>query len=78
MPDSSNPPAWSVLLAGPTWLGLRSILSHQMVACAVGVGTVIMTGLAGRAAFGRRAGLIAAGIVALYPNVWLYERRADA
>ena len=33
-----------------------------------------MTGLAGRAAFDRRAGLIAAGIVALYPNIWLYER----
>jgi hypothetical protein len=33
-----------------------------------------MTGLAGRAAFGHSAGLIAAGVAAVYPNVWLYER----
>ena len=33
-----------------------------------------MTGLAGRAAFEISAGLIAAGLAAVYPFLWLYER----
>jgi 4-amino-4-deoxy-L-arabinose transferase-like glycosyltransferase len=71
---ASQPPGWSGLLAVPSLVGLRSILSHQVVAGVIGSATIVMTGLAGRAAFGRRAGLIAAGVVAVYPNVWLYER----
>ena len=73
-PDAGVPPLWSLFLAGPTGLGLRSILSQQVVACLLGGATVFMSGLAGRAAFGRRAGLIAAAIVAVYPNIWIYER----
>jgi hypothetical protein len=33
-----------------------------------------MTGLAGRAAFGRRVGLVGAALAAVYPGMWLYER----
>lgn len=73
-PDASNPPGWPLVLAGPSALGVRSVLSHQLVSCVVGAATIVMTGVAGRAAFGRRVGLIAAGLVAVYPNVWLYER----
>ena len=51
-------------LSGPTALRLRSMLSHQLIAATVGAGTIAMTGLAGRAAFGRRAGLMAALLVA--------------
>jgi len=72
-PDAQIPPAWSLVLAVMAKLGLRSILSQQLVGCVVGAATIAMTGIAGRAAFGRRAGLIAAGIVAVYPNVWIYE-----
>jgi 4-amino-4-deoxy-L-arabinose transferase-like glycosyltransferase len=73
-PDASVPPGWSVFLSIPTRLGLRSVLSQQLVVCVIGVATIVMTGLAGRQAFGRRVGLIAAGIVTVYPNIWLYER----
>jgi 4-amino-4-deoxy-L-arabinose transferase-like glycosyltransferase len=72
--DATHPPGWTVVLTLPTLLGLRSYLSHQVVACVVGAATVAMTGLAGKAAFGRRTGLLAAGLAAVYPNVWLYER----
>ena len=71
---AGHPPAWTVLLAGPSALGLRSWLSHQLVTCLIGTATIVMTGLAARAAFGRRPGLIAAAIAAAYPFVWLYER----
>ena len=73
-PDASNPPAWPLLLAGPSFVGLRSVLAHQLIACVVGAGTIVMSGLAGRAAFSRRTGVIAAAIVAAYPNIWMYER----
>jgi len=72
--DAVHPPAWQLLLAGSSALGLRSYLSHQMVAAVVGAGTIFMTGLAAREAFGRRVGLIAAALTAAYANVWLYER----
>ena len=78
VPDALHPPAWTTVLAVPSALGLRSWLSHQLIACAVGTATIVMTGLAGRVAFGRRAGLIAAALVAIYPNVWLYEREVQA
>jgi hypothetical protein len=73
-PDASVPPGWSVFLSMPTRLGLRSVLSQQLVVCVIGAATIVMAGLAGRQAFGRRVGLIAAGMVAVYPNIWLYER----
>ena len=52
--------AWLVVLGAPSVLGLKSWLSHQLFTCLVGTATVFMSGLAGRAAFGRRVGLIAA------------------
>jgi len=74
VPDAVHPPAWTLLLAAASALGLRSYLAHQIVACLLGAAVIAMTGLAGRAAFGARVGLIAAGLAAVYPNVWLYER----
>jgi 4-amino-4-deoxy-L-arabinose transferase-like glycosyltransferase len=73
-PDAQNPPMWSLFLGVFAKLGLRSILWQQLLSCVIGTATVVMTGLAGRAAFGRRVGLIAAALVAVYPNVWVYER----
>jgi len=74
VPDTGHPPGWTILLAGPTKLGLRTWLEHQIVTSVVGTATIVMTGLAGRAAFGRRTGLIAAALAAVYPFFWVYER----
>jgi 4-amino-4-deoxy-L-arabinose transferase-like glycosyltransferase len=74
LPDTGHPPGWTIVLAGPSLFGLRSWLEHQLVTSVVGAGTIVMTGLAGRAAFGRRCGLIAAALAAVYPFFWLYER----
>jgi 4-amino-4-deoxy-L-arabinose transferase-like glycosyltransferase len=71
---AGHPPAWTIVLAGPSALGLRSWFSHQLVACVIGTATVVMSGLAAREAFGRRTGLIAGALTAAYPYVWLYER----
>jgi 4-amino-4-deoxy-L-arabinose transferase-like glycosyltransferase len=71
--DGVHPPAWTMFLAIFSFLGRESDLDFRYAAAAVGVATVVMTGLAARAAFGNRVGLIAAALAAVYPNIWLYE-----
>jgi 4-amino-4-deoxy-L-arabinose transferase-like glycosyltransferase len=65
--SSEHPPGWPALLAVFSVLGGTSYTAHELVACAVGAGTVACAGLLGRRVGGTRAGLIAAGIAAIYP-----------
>jgi 4-amino-4-deoxy-L-arabinose transferase-like glycosyltransferase len=74
IPAAIHPPAWTLLLAPMSLLGLDSVLSHQLWACLVGAATIGVVGLAGRRLAGDRAGLVAAAIAAAYPNFWMYER----
>jgi 4-amino-4-deoxy-L-arabinose transferase-like glycosyltransferase len=69
-----HPPAWPLTLAGAAFVGLRSAYEQQLIACLVGTGTIVVIAFAGRRIAGETAGLIAAGLAALYPNIWLYER----
>ena len=73
-PDALHPPAWALVLTIWAWLGQHSWLAQQTLAAAVGTLTVGAVGLAGRRIAGVRVGLIAAGIAALYPGLWVYER----
>lgn len=73
-PDALHPPAWALVLTIWAWLGQHSWLAQQTLATAVGTLTVGAVGLAGRRIAGVRVGLIAAGIAALYPGLWVYER----
>ena len=73
-PDALHPPAWTLLLTVWAWLGQHSWLSQQVLASGVGSLTVGVVGLAGRRIGGVRVGLLAAGIAALYPGLWVYER----
>src|SRR5262249_24148187 len=50
---------------------------YRLVSVAAGAGTVIVTGLCGIRAFGRRAGLFAATIVALMPPFVYYAKTAN-
>ena len=74
MPDALHPPLWTLLLTVWAWLGQHSWFSEQILAACVGTLTVGAVGLAGRRIAGIRVGLIAAGIAALYPGLWVYER----
>jgi 4-amino-4-deoxy-L-arabinose transferase-like glycosyltransferase len=65
--SSEHPPGWPALLAVFSALGGTSYTVHELVGCAVGAGIVVCAGLLGRRVGGDRAGLIAAGIAALYP-----------
>lgn len=68
-----HPPLYVIALAIPSALGLRSALDHQIWSCLLGTATVALVGLAGRQLAGRRAGLIAAAIAAVYPNLWIFD-----
>ena len=73
-----HPPAWSFVLGVASWFGADGLLAHQIVAALVGTVTVVMMGLVGRRVGGRRVGLLAAGIAAVSPHLWLWERELAA
>jgi 4-amino-4-deoxy-L-arabinose transferase-like glycosyltransferase len=70
---ADHPPAYIVALAIPSRLGLRSPLDHQIFSCLLGTAMVVVVGLTGRRVAGERAGLIAAALAAVYPNLWLSD-----
>jgi 4-amino-4-deoxy-L-arabinose transferase-like glycosyltransferase len=74
IPAAEHPPAWTMVLAPVALLGAKRILYFQLAAALIGTATVGVVGLTGRRIAGVRAGLIAAAIAALYPNLWMYER----
>ncbi|MDX6697505.1 MAG: hypothetical protein QOE65_902 [Solirubrobacteraceae bacterium] len=73
LPTAEHPPAWPVLLAAMSELGGRSQDAHRVVGCLCGTGTVAAIGCLGRRVAGARAGLLAAGIAAAYPVLWVVD-----
>ncbi|HEU4975926.1 MAG TPA: glycosyltransferase family 39 protein [Baekduia sp.] len=73
MATAEHPPLQIVLLGLVDWLGGHGTLPQRFVECFIGTGTVILLGLLGRAVAGPRAGLIAAGLGAVYPMLWMID-----
>ncbi len=73
IPGADHPPGYIVALALPSLVGLDTILAHQLFSCVLGTITVLLMGIAGRRIAGGRAGLIAAGVAAIYPCIWLND-----
>jgi len=72
-PTAQHPPLYTVVLALASLLGFRSPLAHQLWSCLIGMAAVGVTGLVGRQVAGPRAGLLAAAIIAVYPNAWILD-----
>jgi 4-amino-4-deoxy-L-arabinose transferase-like glycosyltransferase len=66
---AEHPPLYSVVLAGPSLIGLDSPDAQRLAGSVFGAGTIALVGLLGRRLAGDRAGLIAAGIAAIYPTL---------
>ena len=66
---AEHPPLYSVLLAGPALLGLDSPDSQRLAGSLFGAVTIVALGLLGRRLAGDRAGLLAAGLGAVYPSL---------
>ena len=69
-PGADHPPGFGALLSVTSFLGLRGALAHQVWCAVMGTVTVLLIGLIGRRLAGNRAGLVAAGIAAVYPALW--------
>jgi 4-amino-4-deoxy-L-arabinose transferase-like glycosyltransferase len=73
---AEHPPLTALVLAPVSWIGYQiddtgtNQLAHRLTMAVLGVGVVVLIGLLGRTIAGDRAALVAAGIAALYPNLW--------
>jgi 4-amino-4-deoxy-L-arabinose transferase-like glycosyltransferase len=68
-----HPPGWVTLLALITEAGGRSMRAHQVTGLVLGLGVIVMAGLVGRRYAGRRVGIIAALLSAMYPGFWVLD-----
>ena len=66
-PTAAHPPLYSLALAGVASLGGHSVDAQRLVGVCAGTGTVLVVGLIAMRLGGRRAGLAAALLCALYP-----------
>jgi 4-amino-4-deoxy-L-arabinose transferase-like glycosyltransferase len=72
------PPLWTFVLTVPIFLGFHSFFAARIWACIIGAGAIVVGGLAGREIGGRRVGLIAALLLAVYPNIWMNDELASS
>ena len=72
-PSAYHPPLFSLYLGVVSRLGADSFLAHRIAACVVGAAAVGAIGFLGRRLAGNRVGLLAAGIAALYPYLWVND-----
>jgi 4-amino-4-deoxy-L-arabinose transferase-like glycosyltransferase len=70
------PPLFVFVLAATSVVGLKTFFAHRVWCCIIGAAAVAVCGLTGREIAGRRAGLIAAFLVAVYPNIWMSDELA--
>ena len=72
--DNADHPPLTVLTLAPVARATDgSEIAMRMTIALAGVGVVALIGLVGREVAGARAGLLAAGIAALYPNLWMND-----
>lgn len=67
LPTAEHPPLYPIVLAGLAELGGTGQLVQRLAGTVFGAGTIIAVGLLGRRLAGDRAGLLAAGLAAVYP-----------
>ncbi len=76
---AQHPPLTALALAPTSWVAERfdeggeHTLAQRFTMAVLGVGVVVLIALIGRRVAGARAGLIAAGIAAVAPNLWMND-----
>ncbi len=74
--SASFPPLFILLVAIPSAVGLKSFLAERVWCCVLGAAAIVVCGYTGREIAGRRVGLIAAFLLAVYPNIWMTDELA--
>jgi 4-amino-4-deoxy-L-arabinose transferase-like glycosyltransferase len=70
---ASFPPGFVFLLAPAALVGFKSYFAQRIWCCIIGAGAIAVGGFAGREIAGRRVGLVAAALLAVYPNIWMSD-----
>jgi 4-amino-4-deoxy-L-arabinose transferase-like glycosyltransferase len=76
--SASHPPAYSAFLGLLSAVGLESATTHRLASGLLGTAAVVVIGLLGRRLAGPRAGLLAAGLAAVYPMLWINDGMLQA
>ncbi|MFI5053551.1 MAG: ArnT family glycosyltransferase [Acidimicrobiia bacterium] len=77
--QAEHPPLTALALAPTSWVmeqfdpGGNHLLAQRLTMALLGAGVVLVIGLVGRSVVGNRAGLLAAAIAAVYPNLWIND-----
>ena len=70
---ADHPPLYMMYLAVFSRLGMGTVTWHLYASTLLGAGSIVVAGFAGREIVGARTGIIAATLVAVYPNAWRYD-----
>src|SRR5947209_18591598 len=73
LPTAVHPPLTVLVLTPVAWATGGSALAMRFTMVVLGSVTVLLVGLLGRAIAGNKVGLLAAGIAAVYPNLWVND-----
>jgi 4-amino-4-deoxy-L-arabinose transferase-like glycosyltransferase len=72
-PSATHPPLYVIYLSLWSRLGLDTVTWHRFASCLLGAAAVVVIGLVARRIAGAPAGLVAAGIAAVYPEIWIND-----
>jgi Dolichyl-phosphate-mannose-protein mannosyltransferase len=70
---AEHPPLYTLFLAIPSVLGFDTFREHEVAGVMLGSITCGAVGFAGRAVGGRRVGIVAAFLAAVYANLWIND-----
>src|SRR5919106_2915776 len=72
-PAADHPPLTVMVLTPGSWVTGHNLVAQRLTMSVLGTVAVVAIGLLGRRLAGDRAGWIAAGIAAVYPNLWVND-----
>lgn len=73
LPAADHPPLWTLVLAVASAAGVHSFLGQLIWGCVVGAAGAVVVGLAAEMVAGRRVGIVAALVAALFPDLWIND-----
>jgi len=72
-PAADHPPLTVIVLAPVSFVTSQALIPQRLTMSVLGTVAVVVIGLLARRLAGDRAGWIAAGIAAIYPNLWVND-----
>ena len=71
--SAGDPPLFAAVLAVVHRLGIHDVTAHRLVTAGLGTAGVVLIALVAARVAGRRAGLVAGGLAAVYPLLWIND-----